>query len=138
MAQWIERYRGLLLFALVILVIAVVVLIQVYRPAPEPLIPSTATAIPSPQATTSPVPLQVYVSGSVLNPDVYQLPSGSIVKDALLAAGGASEDADLDRINLASSVSGGQHIYVPKGGTDPNSPALLPSITPTSSIRPSA
>jgi competence protein ComEA len=126
MAQWIERYRGFLLFALVVLVIAVVVLIQVYRPVPQPLIPSTATIVPTHQASSTPAPLQVYVSGAVLKPDVYQVPPGSIVKDALLAAGGAVEDADLDRINLASPVSGGQHIYVPTIGEE-NLPVSSPS-----------
>jgi competence protein ComEA len=52
----------------------------------------------------------------VLEPDVYTLSPGSIVKDALLAAGGATNEADLDRINLALSVSDGQHVYVPYQG----------------------
>jgi competence protein ComEA len=40
----------------------------------------------------------------------------SIVKDAIVAAGGASDDADLDRINLALAVADGQHVYVPRLG----------------------
>ena len=64
--------------------------------------------------------MQVYVSGAVHMPDVYTLPPNSIVKDAILAAGGATLEADLDRINLALPVAGGQHIYVPsKGEEDP-------------------
>jgi competence protein ComEA len=52
----------------------------------------------------------------VHRPDVYALRPNSIVKDALLAAGGATDDADLDRINLALAVADGQHVYVPHRG----------------------
>jgi competence protein ComEA len=58
----------------------------------------------------------VYISGAVQQPDVYLLPPDSIVKDALVAAGGPADDADLDRINLARSVTDGQHVYVPRVG----------------------
>jgi competence protein ComEA len=51
---------------------------------------------------------------------VYTLAPDSIVKDAILAAGGATGEADLDRINLALPVADGQHVYVPHGGTYPN------------------
>jgi competence protein ComEA len=54
----------------------------------------------------------------VLHPDVYTLIPDSIVKDALVAAGGPTEEADLDRINLALPVSDGQHIYVPRLGEE--------------------
>jgi competence protein ComEA len=54
----------------------------------------------------------------VVLPDVYTLPHGSIVKDALVAAGGAADDADLDRINLAAALAEGQHVYVPHQGED--------------------
>jgi len=60
---------------------------------------------------------------------VYELPAGSIVKDAIEAAGGATSEADLDRINLALSLADGQHIYVPRLGEDnpPVSPPTEPS-----------
>lgn len=70
--------------------------------------------MPSPEATPTPRPLRIYVSGAVHHPDVYSLPPDSIVKDAILAAGGATDEADLDRINLALSVTDGQHVYVPR------------------------
>jgi competence protein ComEA len=43
-----------------------------------------------------------------------------------MAAGGPAEDADLDRINLASPLSDGQHIYVPHLGEE-NPPVQMPS-----------
>ncbi|MCS6937952.1 MAG: ComEA family DNA-binding protein [Roseiflexaceae bacterium] len=54
-----------------------------------------------------------YVSGAVRAPDVYQLPAGARVKDLVLAAGGLSDDADIERINLAAPISDGQHVRVP-------------------------
>jgi competence protein ComEA len=53
----------------------------------------------------------------------------SIVKDAIEAAGGASGGADLDRINLASPVVDGQHVYVPELGEE-NPPVQPPSNLP--------
>lgn len=57
-----------------------------------------------------------YVSGAVRAPDVYQLPVGARVKDLVLAAGGLSDDADIERINLAAPVADGQHVRVPWHG----------------------
>ena len=116
MDQWPERYRGILFFGSIVLALAAVVLFQVLRPSSQPIILSTSTPLPSPEATPTPRPLRVYVSGAVLHPDVYTLPPDSIVKDAMLAAGGPADDADLDRINLASPVADGQQIYVPRQG----------------------
>jgi len=119
---WWQRYRGWLLFVIVLIALAGVVLFQALRPRPEPirLAPLASPSLPSPEPSPTASPLRVYVSGAVQTPDVYTLPPGSIVKDALLAAGGATADADLDRINLALAVAEGQHVYVPhRGETDP-------------------
>jgi competence protein ComEA len=54
---------------------------------------------------------------------VYRLPLGSIVQDAVDAAGGPTADADLDRINLALQLEDQQHVYVARQGeTDPPPP----------------
>jgi competence protein ComEA len=66
--------------------------------------------------TPTPSPLVVYVSGAVVAPDVYRLPPGSRVIDALQAAGGLTELADIDGINLAALVQDSQHIRVPYAG----------------------
>ena len=111
-----QRYRGWLLFAAVVVALGGIILFQAIRPRPQPILLLTPSPFPSPDATPTPAPLRVYVSGAVNNPDVVLVPSGSIVKDAVLAAGGATADADLDRINLALTVAEGQHIYVPRKG----------------------
>ncbi len=111
-----QRYRGWLLFAAIVVALGGIILFQAIRPRTQPIVLLTAVPLASPESTPTPSPLRVYVSGAVQKPDVVLVPPGSIVKDALLAAGGAAEDADLDRINLALAVVEGQHIYVPRTG----------------------
>ena len=56
----------------------------------------------------------VHVTGAVNMPDqVLYLPEGSRVGEAIAAAGGATEEADLSQINLAGYIQDGQRIYVP-------------------------
>lgn len=65
------------------------------------------------QAAPSPAPLRVHVGGAVIRPGVYSLPDGSRVEDAVQAAGGFSEQAASDSINLAAAVKDGSQIVVP-------------------------
>lgn len=55
----------------------------------------------------------VHICGKVISPGVYRLPVGSRVFQAVEAAGGFSEDAACDFLNLAGTVSDGMQIYVP-------------------------
>ncbi|MCB2411824.1 ComEA family DNA-binding protein [Demequina sp. TTPB684] len=57
--------------------------------------------------------VNVHVAGAVTQPGVYELPAGSRVTDALEAAGGAVEGAQLDAINLARVVADGEQVSVP-------------------------
>ncbi len=61
-------------------------------------------------------PVYVYVCGCVNEPDVYRLEAGARLYEAIDAAGGACENADLDRLNLAASIHDGDKIYVPAEG----------------------
>jgi len=132
--RWIERYRGILFFGFFVLALAAIILFQARRPPPQPILLSTSTALPSPAATATPRPLRVYVSGAVAQPDVYTLPPDSIVKDAVLAAGGPTSDADLDRINLALSLANGQQVHVPRVGEE-SSPVQSPTGQRGSGVR---
>lgn len=61
--------------------------------------------------------LAVHVSGAVKNPEkVYYLPVGARIADAVEAAGGAEETADLAGVNLAATVRDGQKIRIPFQG----------------------
>ncbi|MEA2573506.1 MAG: competence protein ComEA [Chloroflexia bacterium] len=101
----------------------------------------------TPVAQTVPVPEQpqaivVYVSGEVTAPGVYTLPVGSRVADAVAAAGGFSDQANQEGINLAARLSDEQHISIPRVGatvvaTTPDTVGATveakntPSVTPT-------
>jgi len=60
----------------------------------------------------APVIIAVYICGEVNAPGVYYLEDGSRISDALKAAGGAAENADLQSINLAQRLTDGQQITV--------------------------
>lgn len=64
----------------------------------------------------------VYISGAVLHPDTYKLRPESRVKDVVLAAGGLTEDAATDRINLAEHITDAQHIHIPRQGEAESKP----------------
>ena len=55
----------------------------------------------------------VHVVGEVNTPGVVTLEEGSRIIDAINAAGGKTEDADLSKINLAYIIEDGIQIYVP-------------------------
>lgn len=76
------------------------------------------------------VPVRVYVLGAVAAPGVYPLPAGSIVRDALESAGGATVGADVSGLNLAAAVSDGSRIEVPLRA--PTATATRPGDRPVS------
>lgn len=55
----------------------------------------------------------VHVGGSVRNPGVYELPEGSRVNDAVVAAGGLADDAQTDSVNLARTLTDGEQVIIP-------------------------
>lgn len=61
----------------------------------------------------TPLPLQVYVVGAVVQPGLQALPPGSRVQDAIISAGGLLPEANTTVLNLAAYVADGERIYVP-------------------------
>jgi len=111
-----HAWRGYIGLSLVWLVVLGIVLFVSRQPAsqpieilPPPTLQPTLTPLPSP----TPGPLRVDVAGAVHTPGVYTLPAASIIADAIAAAGGPSDDADLDRVNKAVPLSDGMQVYVP-------------------------
>jgi competence protein ComEA len=60
--------------------------------------------------------LIVHVAGAVEQPGIVRLAPGSRVVDAVDAAGGAGDDADLHQLNLAAQLVDGSQIRVPAVG----------------------
>lgn len=81
------------------------------RPAPIIIQPPEPT--PRPEPTATPGPIQVYVNGQVVIPNVYELPPGSRIGDAIEAAGGWTIEANTAVVNLAQPLVDGMQIYVP-------------------------
>jgi competence protein ComEA len=55
----------------------------------------------------------VDLRGEVARPGVYELPAGSRLDDAVVAAGGLTDDADLTQLNLAARLQDGSIVTVP-------------------------
>lgn len=66
-----------------------------------------------PEESGEPQTIYVHVCGAVENPDVYELPAGSRVYEAVQAAGGFTEDADSNYVNQAQKLSDGVKLVIP-------------------------
>ena len=55
----------------------------------------------------------VHVTGEVENEGIIKIQENSRLADVIEEAGGATEDADLSKVNLAYEVKDGQKIYIP-------------------------
>ena len=72
---------------------------------------STQGAVTSKAAQVKTV--RVQVSGAVLEPGIYDVPASCRVEEAIAAAGGLTENADSERVNLVRKVRDGMQIRVP-------------------------
>ena len=61
---------------------------------------------------SSEIPITVHVVGAVRSPGLYTLPAGSRVSQAIECAGGFSERARTDSVNLAAFLEDGQQVRV--------------------------
>ena len=56
---------------------------------------------------------QVYITGEVQHPGIYQVKKGCRAHEVITKAGGLTEKADRDRVNLVRICRDGTHIRVP-------------------------
>ncbi len=73
-------------------------------------------------------PVVVDVRGAVETTGVYELPPGARVQDAIMAAGGLAEVADLSTINLARRLRDGEVVTILELPTSGNTPPAVASI----------
>lgn len=118
------------------------------RPAPAPVdgaLPmasgsATTSAVVDPAAgdaapgaiestTTTAPPLVVQAAGAVRAPGLYRLDAGARVDDLIRAAGGLTERADRERINLAAPLADGQRVWLPIIGRDEAPPVATGPVT---------
>lgn len=123
-SSWLDRNRHTIFIGLLLATLGGVGGVYFSQPSAEPLAivsaETTPTATPSPMPLPSPTPgqVRVYVTGAVAKSDVYILPEGSIIKDAILAAGGFTPDAEPENINQAQELQDQQQIHVPRLNED--------------------
>lgn len=89
----------------------------------------------------TPAPITVYVQGGVNQPGLYSLPQQSRVNDAIMAAGGFSNNGDTESLNLAQLLKDGDQVSIPtllsptandeKSGQATASPAEPTNSSPT-------
>ncbi len=87
------------------------------------------------QASTNTEPKKIYVhvGGAVISPGLYELTEGDRVQQAISLAGGFSEGANADALNLARQVTDGEQIIVPAVQEVTNEDASSTSSTSQSS-----
>lgn len=118
--EYFERLKPLLkknILALALGVLGLVFLtsgiLSMFSQQKEDIVFETGSEVSSESAK-----IAVDVSGAVLKPGLYTLSQDSRIQDALVAAGGLSEDADRDwiekNLNLALKLRDGLKIYVPR------------------------
>lgn len=93
---------------------------------------TTMTASEATQEISQPQTIFVHVGGSVANPGVYEVPVGARVGDAVSAAGGMTESAARDALNLARELTDGEQIIVPvfeEQVQTPTAPTTAPTTT---------
>lgn len=139
MRKWLTRrseaVRAVAATSLVFSVALGVLAFRARRLPPAPIVIHPMTPLPAAtrSSTETPGPIKVYVSGAVASPGVYALSWDSRVEQAIAAAGNATDDADLVRVNLAQRVYDEQQIYVPHKAEEatPVLPTLAPAVSPT-------
>jgi competence protein ComEA len=89
---------------------------RVFAGSPSGSTPAIATPIAT--GTTAATPesraVVVDVEGAVRRPGIYRFAAGARIADAIARAGGTTRQADRSSVNLASPLSDGQQVLVPR------------------------
>jgi competence protein ComEA len=111
-----EFSTGTVLIVSAIVIIALIaggVLLLETRPDPVAIAIHPPVPTPTPEPSPAPGPMLIYVTGAVANPQItVELPPGSRVQDALDAAGGVTDAADMDRVNVTGILHDGDQVHV--------------------------
>lgn len=123
-----SRMSIIAFIVVIIMIIVGIVLLYIGQPQKVEITINPPIPTATPEPTNTPAPILVYVTGEVNNPETtVTLPYGSRVSDAIDAAGGLTDNADLERVNLAGIVHDGDQIHVPVIGSGDISEALVPT-----------
>ncbi len=135
MTEFALDRRRVLIVALVVLLALVLGGRMVLRSKPAAIPPPVRVAAPARQPAAE---LFVHVVGAVRRPGLYRLREGSRVADAVQRAGGPTQRAQLELLNLAARTADGEQVVVPRrgasvvaaaGGAPPGGPVHLNTAT---------
>jgi len=94
--KWLERYKFIIAFSLIVLIIIGGVFLFQQQPwAKKPLEITLTTP-----ASALPAEAEVYVGGAVISPGWYPIEQGDSIGDVISMAGGITSDADPARVKL--------------------------------------
>ena len=111
MNSWLERNRSVVLaFLAAVIVVGLVILVLQHRGGPKPL------EIRFDDPALDGRSIEVYVTGAVQEPGVYTLHEGDRIEDALAAAGGTTDDADTESLNMAERVDDEEKVVIRRVG----------------------
>lgn len=118
--SWSLAVKGAVIAVVLLLLVAVGGLLPKKEEAVEEIeaVVTTVLAEKTEVSTTQETVIFVDIKGAVKNPGVYQMKVGDRVKDALDAAGGLTEEADSQKVNLAKRLEDQMVIVVPKVGEE--------------------
>lgn len=118
--SWSLAVKGAVIAVVLLLLVAVGGLLPKKEEAVEEttVVEMTVLAEKTEVSTTQETVIFVDIKGAVKNPGVYQMKVGDRVKDALEAAGGLTEEADSQKVNLAKRLEDQMVIVVPKVGEE--------------------
>jgi competence protein ComEA len=105
--MWLDDRRLLVLAGALVLLAGALAVLGLSRREPSGIEFAYGSALPPGS------PIKVQVAGAVVRPGVYELREGDRVVDALAAAGGPTEDANTDALNLARRVRDEERLDVP-------------------------
>lgn len=80
--------------------------------------------------TTRPA-IPIHLVGAVCHPGIYHIQAGTYLFELLEAAGGLTEDAAAEQINLALRLDVNRQIYIPTREEARDNPGLLPNAAPS-------
>ena len=118
--SWSLAVKGAVIGGVLLLLVSVGGLLPKKEEAVEEseAVVTTVLAEKTEVSTTQETVIFVDIKGAVKNPGVYQMKSGDRVKDAIDAAGGLTDEADSQKVNLAQRVEDQMVIVVPKVGEE--------------------
>ena len=115
-------------------------LVRPSAPLVESVVPhASGVGIVMPLSTLpTPLTVRIHVAGAVVRPGVYTVSSSARVVDAVTAAGGATSNADLERINLAQKIVDTEQVFVPFRSSRTTKVTVAPRLRPSRTTVPAS